>query len=1640
MTLPPYHVSTITNDDDDTPNLTEDEKLEDMLATEMSLKAKIADHKANANSDTSAVKFADVLIEQQNNESYSQQEMYDRISEQRNVDRSNATNNAREAEKLEKAKRSKLNKHYDDADLIEHMDVQKATLAAEAARAKASTTSSLFGYLGRNFASVLPSPFSAKAPVNDKSDTPRTSLEKHANHVYDDLVKPLEDEVTFGLDPLQALPDKTTPKFDFGVTEGTNFSHGSNQDGLKKPRNGNFKKGNSVKPANQNAPSPISYQTPPDYLAVSNPPVRPSADSHANHVNQVSPLADSHPPARPSADSHVNHVNQVPPPSDSHVNHAHQVPPPAHAHPPADQHAYQHAHPPADQHAYQHAHPPADQHAYHHPPADQHVYQPTHHVNHPYQPNSPDFQPTSHHAPSPAHHPATGYNASPPTGYNAPPPANYNAPPPANNNASPLATYNAPPPANNAPPHANNAHYPATNNSAHVNWNDNHQHSTGHPSFVGNAAHQHSTGHTAPTSFVGNAAHQHSTGHTAPRPFVGNAVHQHATGPPAPRPFVANAAHQHSATGPPAPRPFVGNTANQHSATGPAAPSHFAGNASHQHSAARPPATQQAEPQVDPVQQPYQATNPSMMQPQHPCDANTSVPNTVFENGYQQSLNDGIAQRSPLATYRQGGSGSPSGDMYRPPLSNTNVPFRPQLTRNPHFQRRNAQEEYHRMHPNASAADLAIRFGSPITQGCAQAPHTSNGGYGYPTPQQNHPNNVRAYNMPETPYSHAAAAAYQDQSQETSMGTSVRGIKYRSSISRKDLHWNGNKETFETYKTRLFGIMLQNGTSYLIDENFVNEYQLNKHHIHSGTFWDRFGITAQQCMFDISWLSGVLTTTIDDPENIPEITSARGDGVYAVVNLLAAFVNGGDTEQETKWKLRDEINKKFYPSKMPFETYMNSLQTNILKMQRLDPTLRKDQIIDQLEHNIIDQIPTMHYLFDQIRSRDDPWTSEFKYLIKRGKHYGKTQRDGILPTHLLTATSDIREINNLDELRDEVTNAYVAFQDKFTENGNKHPKLDAARAVYNVFKKDPTRLNLSVPPELWNKLDETLKKQITRIRQEIRDEQRKKPKDTSKDKASIGQQYPTLNKPPLDVRKTLTAIQCIQELGISGLLDDDESIDEEMEDYEDEFINEIRNVHMTSVYGEFYDDEDTIDIKANYRLAYKCVHEGKIFGISDGGADSCILGKHAHVINRTKRYARLVGYDPATTQSERVPIVSAYLKTKDQSGDIILLLIHESPYLAHSSTTLLSEYQIREYGKVIDSCSTSHVHRSNPRVMGLQRLEINEDIHVPMEDRGAIMGIQILPYEEGDDSRYNIHEIVSKSPWLPQRYRYKDFPEDISSNVTSESQTTITATAAPVTTNSILNTAAINAATTEPQVAPVDDDDELTQRLDQPIFEDDTIDPDESSQGYQETFEAETISVSGKNVMLASSKLDALLEQTINIQDTKYDWIQSELAPGDLEMIDEMAHNQLRKHNYESMTKLEGKHLIGKIRNDMINDVAKCYGILDLSDACMSPYLDKVEEIFNRVDNERSLSEILQQMLDEDKEKDSPYEIKPSVYLRNLYNQDRQLRLQGLEKLIEDIETEERDQAHRESLLSDMNRKLIQERLQIRNENFRKGW
>ena len=141
----------------------------------------------------------------------------------------------------------------------------------------------------------------------------------------------------------------------------------------------------------------------------------------------------------------------------------------------------------------------------------------------------------------------------------------------------------------------------------------------------------------------------------------------------------------------------------------------------------------------------------------------------------------------------------------------------------------------------------------------------------------------------------------------------------------------------------------------------------------------------------------------------------------------------------------------------------------------------------------------------------------------------------------------------------------------------------------------------------------------------------------------------------------------------------------------------------------------------------------------------------ARVVHYTGRYAHLVGYDPADTRSSKIPIVTADLKVKAHNGIPVILRIHETPYNQHSPITLLSEYQIRETGLVIDSVASKH--KSSNKEFGKQRFELNDVVHVPFEDRGGLMGFEILPYEQGDEDRYDVFEITHSTKWTPARFK-----------------------------------------------------------------------------------------------------------------------------------------------------------------------------------------------------------------------------------------------------------------------------------------------
>ena len=121
--------------------------------------------------------------------------------------------------------------------------------------------------------------------------------------------------------------------------------------------------------------------------------------------------------------------------------------------------------------------------------------------------------------------------------------------------------------------------------------------------------------------------------------------------------------------------------------------------------------------------------------------------------------------------------------------------------------------------------------------------------------------------------------------------------------------------------------------------------------------------------------------------------------------------------------------------------------------------------------------------------------------------------------------------------------------------------------------------------------------------------------------------------------------------------------------------------------------------------------------------------------------------------SDLYHICSGYLKTRDDTGQIILALVHQAPHLPHSENTLLSEYQIRHFGNLVNSCSKDHLVSYDPPTFGKQQMVLEGGKYtLPLKRRGGTMGLEILPYLEGDDELYPIVELTSPDRWTPERH------------------------------------------------------------------------------------------------------------------------------------------------------------------------------------------------------------------------------------------------------------------------------------------------
>jgi hypothetical protein len=296
-----------------------------------------------------------------------------------------------------------------------------------------------------------------------------------------------------------------------------------------------------------------------------------------------------------------------------------------------------------------------------------------------------------------------------------------------------------------------------------------------------------------------------------------------------------------------------------------------------------------------------------------------------------------------------------------------------------------------------------------------------------------------------------------------------------------------------------------------------------------------------------------------------------------------------------------------------------------------------------------------------------------------------------------------------------------------------------------------------IPPEIWMTLSIDAKKWLLNERklQQQEDDRRKRSLlDTNQDPVKAPDKKDNKDAIPNQYARVKN--------GLKGEEDVQNHADQNYT-FIDEFLEvSVKNSNLYESDREtgydFWTSEHNIhaSISINNTLHNKCMNllflpERHHISISDGGADTCVLSKGWEIIStHNSRRANIVGFDHETAIKLNLPIVSAITAPDLPNGQSILLVIHESIDNETSNHSLLSEFQLREFGVIIDS----KCHRHG----GTQQIVIKDDNHsdplvIPLDLAGCMVHFRHrLPTSEEIASLKQYNLTQGGTPWNPSSF------------------------------------------------------------------------------------------------------------------------------------------------------------------------------------------------------------------------------------------------------------------------------------------------
>ena len=467
----------------------------------------------------------------------------------------------------------------------------------------------------------------------------------------------------------------------------------------------------------------------------------------------------------------------------------------------------------------------------------------------------------------------------------------------------------------------------------------------------------------------------------------------------------------------------------------------------------------------------------------------------------------------------------------------------------------------------------------------------------------------------------------------------VKEIK-RSSLP-ASVKFSGDRTKFDEFRNAVEGHYRQQQASYLFDKEFVEMYTE-----FGPDCYIRFpGVTsAIQVKRDVEALYGAIQTSCY--KGIAKSILLRykdgSNGVAAWRDIVEEFGNDGDTESRLD-KLEKIVNTQFTRSyKGGLEAWVRDYENAFAEMELLG------------ENSYANDATKKRKMIQNCVAKDSKDSMMLRELCK-GKSYKETCK--MLRTHAIASdNSRSRGANvNLAEYVAQLVNQQMS---------NSQSSTDLQLQ---------TQANLArVSPEIWKELPREIQELIMKTR--LEENKKKEESSSPANKPNLPKQYSKAN---------LTISEPNEEL-MEDFLNEALDAQGEVEDLE------LFNANLSQIVHVSISEERVISCMNSL-----VIEDFEKMVILDDGADTSVLGAGWEVISvHPTRKAHVVGFDHKVAVKRDLDIVSACAIVEIE-GEKVLLQVNEAVMNPSSAHSLLSEYQMRDYGVIVNSIAKKHGGQQN---------------------------------------------------------------------------------------------------------------------------------------------------------------------------------------------------------------------------------------------------------------------------------------------------------------------------------------------------------